>query len=672
MHMVIGGLVSSMLQIYRGNVLKVLKNDFFFHSGLCLYHLAHERGEHMKGPEYFSCVVFLLENGAKLRQDLIANDSVITCAVENNQVECLQVLLDLNIWGDVLSATMSENPGFRSLVWLAIDNDSPECLELLIKHGAFIDLNDPRHGYSPAFYATLKGHAKCLDLLLTVCPSIPNHETRHLLGWHVQDNCIIQTPIQISAALGNVECLKVLLGYPDQRAFINWEDEFGGTAFWYAARNRHTKCMELLLEAGASPFSHYKGHTVKYGTLPRPAENYLTPFYPSIGAVLHHEHVCIACKLDDTKACGGLRQEYQDYSKYPRGNSKKCIQCPEGICNCDTLEDCLEMFSVDYMQKYIGRIPGVDVDAIERLLNDGFAESIHLVQPETLRLILSLGANLYKQTDRWSLLRISVPGVYEWFIREGHQCDHGVKNLAVCAISFLQWLALYNRHSASKVKKEIFECIRVIMDYCQTVDKLTVKNNDEFDIGEAVLLYLAGGKWIDGLKFVLNSGLVKATYQMVLTAATFHQMPMKKTKLLLFHEASVDMPKWLKKPRRYLYDTKFSIKFNLIEVFELSLLLLAAGFHKLVIANLLIKLLRNTNWRPRYTNDQRIRFNEFLKELRPTTCISLLNSCRNAIGQHLIAANPNTNLFHLVPRLPLPCAVQDFLLYNMELDATSL
>ncbi len=518
----------------------------------------------------FSCFVFILESRAQLGpEDMIGTDNVLTCAVENNQVECLQILLDLNIWGDILSATMSENPRFRSLVWLAIDNNSPECLDLLIKHGAFIEQNDPKHGYTPVFYATLKRHAKCLDILLAVCPSIPNQETRYL-RYDPWKKYIIQTPLQISAALGDIECLKVLLGYPDQRRFMNLEDEFGGTAFWYAASRRHTKCMQHLLEAGASP---------------GPAEHnqyYSKASYPSIGAVLHHKHVCMKCKLDDIKACGGLRQpkgqDNQDYLEHPHDSPKKCIQCTEGECSCDALEDCLEMFSVDYMQKYIGRIPRVDIDSIERLLNDGLIESIRLVQPETLRLILSHGANLYLSVNRWLS---SVSMAYGKLVREGYQFDHGLKNLVVCVICFLQCIAFSKRNTTSSVKQRVFDCLRVLLDYYQSVDKLAVKHKKYvLDVGEAMLMHLAGGTWIDGLKFVLEAGVVKATYRTIFIAATFHQMPMKKTKLLLFHEASVNVPSWLRRPRIGNWNREFSTNFKLDEVFEMSSLLLAAGFHK--------------------------------------------------------------------------------------------
>ena len=95
-----------------------------------------------------------VENKAHLGESEANN--TITCAVKNNQINCLQILLDLNIWEDLLSSTVSEDEEVQSLVSLAVNYSSSECLDLLIKYKAFIEPTDPKHGYTPVFFATVK------------------------------------------------------------------------------------------------------------------------------------------------------------------------------------------------------------------------------------------------------------------------------------------------------------------------------------------------------------------------------------------------------------------------------------------------------------------------------------------------------------------------------------
>ncbi len=42
--------------------------------------------------------------------------------------------------------------------------------------------------------------------------------------------------------------------------------------------------------------------------------------------------------------------------------------------------------------------------------------------------------------------------------------------------------------------------------------------------------------------------------------------------------------------------------------------------------------------------------------------------CRSAIRRHLLSLDPHSHLFNRIPRLPLPSAVKDYLLFHVSLE----
>ena len=62
------------------------------------------------------------------------------------------------------------------------------------------------------------------------------------------------------------------------------------------------------------------------------------------------------------------------------------------------------------------------------------------------------------------------------------------------------------------------------------------------------------------------------------------------------------------------------------------------------------------------------RAKHIMKELVPEPEIHLKNICREAIRKHLLKINPKGNMFVRVPKLPLPKALQSYLLYDQILD----
>ncbi len=631
-----------------------------------------------------------VENKADLGETDV--DNAITCAVENNEVDCLQILLDLNIWEKALLSTVSKYEDFlpsnvsedevKSLVSLAVDNNCPECLDLLIKYKAFIEPTDPKHGYTPVFFATVMGHAECLDLLLTAGASIIFH--KHSRNCRRRPGCTVPVPIHTAAGLGHVECLKVLLNHlsdSDQKQrknMLEFRGNYQETAFWRAAYHRQTECMKILLEAGASPFFQIGNDEASYDMLPFPD----VPF-TSIGAVLHHLHVCKRCKLEEIYHSGKLDEPFQDYTEYqPQNDSKICFYCKTDTCDCDSLENSLEIFSVENMRKFIGKIKRMSIDAIVCLLNEGMSESIHLVRPEQLRLTLKLGADPHqyinfrydqRRHDRIQYnLGISVTTILDRLVcqdvqQKPFQFDN---SLVISAISFLQWIAIYNR-SPPHLKKATLECLQVFMDYHKSYDQLAVKPKySRLNIGEKALLHLAGSTWFAGLKLVVESGLVdincrldheQITNTPIINAAMFHYMPTEKVKLLLLHGAAAQ---WIPNDRiNHNFPPGFSVMLEEDEVMKLISLLVAAGFPKHEVSCLIEHLQFYQS--PTTPEERKDKIDKYIEDLMHS--LSLLNQCRYAIAEHLMAANPNSNMFHLVPRLPLPTILKDLLLYSINL-----
>ena len=55
-----------------------------------------------------------------------------------------------------------------------------------------------------------------------------------------------------------------------------------------------------------------------------------------------------------------------------------------------------------------------------------------------------------------------------------------------------------------------------------------------------------------------------------------------------------------------------------------------------------------------------------LRETKSEPCLSDL--CRDLIRKHLLKLDPHENLFIRVPRLGLPAALSDYILFNVSLD----
>ncbi len=493
-------------------------------------------------------------------------------------------------------------------------------------------------------------------------------------------------PIHTAAGLGQVECLKVLLDHindPGQRkprgeTMVNVSDNYPRTAFWIAAYNRNIECMKVLLNAGADPSI---GLTDRYGPFPS------VPF-TTLGAVIHHKHLCRECKLEGLYRSGELEQAQRDYAEnQPPPDCKKCVECKTADCECDAVEECMELFSFDNMIKFMKSIPLLRIDQVQRLLNSGLMESIHLLRPDLLQLVLQFGANLYdkvesefdydsdpRMRDLNDCSLISVLTATDRLVSNKvlYKNLPVMQSLVISVVSFLQWIAVYKPSSTSSMKKGAFDCLQVILDYHKSpYDHRSAMRQEKnfYGIGELVLTQLAGSSWFEGFKIVLESGLVninhgikkkmmnpRASLTAINTAIHFHYMPFQKLQLLFFHGAST----------KGTHFSSFSYMLPVDETVKVASLLLAAGFPRSNVHSAMKKWRKDTKW-SRVDEKGKDMINGFIKDLRHKKLDSLQNCCHDALRHHLLAVHPYTNLFHLVPQLPLPHGIKEFLLYNMEL-----
>jgi ankyrin repeat protein len=130
----------------------------------------------------------------------------------------------------------------------AIDGDLeifPSLLEGLINYSLNIDSEDD-NGNTALHLAAMHGHTKIVELLLKAgaAPENFNHE--------------YETPLHLAAKAGFEESVAFILEFAKnfktinlQTLLLDWLDENGHTALFWAARYGYTKIVKLLIEAGA-------------------------------------------------------------------------------------------------------------------------------------------------------------------------------------------------------------------------------------------------------------------------------------------------------------------------------------------------------------------------------------------------------------------------------------
>lgn len=170
----------------------------------------------------------LLEAGVPPHVLDVDNCSPVVYATLRGSAECVQVLIC-----DHCIALQSPSPA-SSLVPLSLASQHgyTDVVSLLLKEGARCVPNT--NGEFPIHLAAREGHADVCKLLLD----------QH--GWDVPDKYHEWTPLFHAARNGHTLCLHIIL---QAGARVDRTDELGHQAIHYAAWYGHRTCVDLLLKA---------------------------------------------------------------------------------------------------------------------------------------------------------------------------------------------------------------------------------------------------------------------------------------------------------------------------------------------------------------------------------------------------------------------------------------
>ena len=194
-------------------------------------------------------VSVLLKHGAQIKTPMASVSNALLCAIQENRVQILKILLDFVLLSDKSlsppsSSTNDESElkhnrliditdsSGTSILHSATELGQLEAVELLLRYGAFASLQDI-DGNSPLHVATLEGHLDIMTLLLQYNANV------NLLN----NNWI--TPLWNAASQGHSVIVKKLLCYDG--IVTDTCDVRGMTALIVAMENNHTDIVELLL-----------------------------------------------------------------------------------------------------------------------------------------------------------------------------------------------------------------------------------------------------------------------------------------------------------------------------------------------------------------------------------------------------------------------------------------
>lgn len=124
-------------------------------------------------------------------------------------------------------------------------------IKWLISHKAKVDLRDCGSKYLPALsHAIQMKQYEIFEFLLDECKANPNAGSRNPHGaGKVRQKNEGNMPLMIAAWSGRADFVKKLCDH--ELISINQQDENGFTALIKACANGHTRCRDILLEAGA-------------------------------------------------------------------------------------------------------------------------------------------------------------------------------------------------------------------------------------------------------------------------------------------------------------------------------------------------------------------------------------------------------------------------------------
>ncbi len=558
------------------------------------------------------CLGPLLRNHANVQKRNTDDKTALILCIELNKLDCLRVLLagERDLLGPDFSG---KDPIEHALV-----NNRPECLELILQaHKETRDCVRLRH--ENLFYAALKGYEKCVEILLNEFVSLPE---------------VLEGPTALHAAAssGNLQCLNIILQHC-KPTDIDARDDWNATPLWYASRHGHANCMSKLLEAGAEPFVFANDpYLMEYQITDEEHRVQMS----SLQATLFHTHYCDNCRQEDSCIC------YDVFDTCQVTGGQHCLRCEEcdnkENCNCET-ERCFQMLINRAEDALVNASTEEAKTAALKFLSSGIEACIIKNDAEKLKTLLIVGAD---------------------------PCMPVALNPAFDTVPL--YLA---------VNQKSLACLQILLGYGKTflLDKLPLDPQQQcanyFESNLDALHVLFGAvqeDWHDGINYLLDTGMDVNTvsyygnaeretpivFAMIYSSIATIKLLLKRGASSCFYQDA----KWRLFRNFMCHSTTVEVTLNIAKLF------LAAGFPKDKILRCFIE--RDANWKQHSTDEQYKRIKDFVHI--NSKDLTLQAHCRDMIGKHLMSINRQTNLFHLVPRLPITTTGKEFLLYDIELN----
>lgn len=182
--------------------------------------------------------------------DSAFEDAPLHCAIENNHVEVVKILLRK----PEVDLDALDHRGMKALHSAAAD--SLDALEILLGlPGADVNVLD-RWKCTPLYSATAAGSIDAIQVLL----EIPDVDVN-------AQNSRGDTALHCACALGNIEAVGCLLAAESLDTGI--QNHEGKTALWRAVENGHVEIVETLLQLDgiAASTTNYKGETLLHAAV---------------------------------------------------------------------------------------------------------------------------------------------------------------------------------------------------------------------------------------------------------------------------------------------------------------------------------------------------------------------------------------------------------------------
>ncbi|MGH0165406.1 UNVERIFIED_CONTAM: hypothetical protein FKN15_048721 [Acipenser sinensis] len=206
------------------------------------------------------CLEFLLQNEANPSIRDKQGYSAVHYAAAYGHRHCLELLLDRAHSSPEDSGSQG---GARSPLHLAAYHGHAQALDVLLQSVSDLDAVD-EGGRTPLSLAALRGHAECVEALLSQGANLKRSGQTQAYHGHAQALDVLlqsvsdldavdeggRTPLSLAALRGHAECVEALLS---QGASVNvTEKSRGRTPVHLAAMNGHTLCLQLLIEGAES------------------------------------------------------------------------------------------------------------------------------------------------------------------------------------------------------------------------------------------------------------------------------------------------------------------------------------------------------------------------------------------------------------------------------------